>query len=365
MKQWRATLQTALVDRHGFDAAHVRMLVDETVTGGTTGSAANVKAVFSEIRKTAAKDDLVLLVLLGHGTFDGDVAKFNLVGPDLTATDWNQLLTGLPGRLIVVNTSEASFPFLEALKGKGRVVITATNSAAQKYATVFPEYFVKALSEASTDLDKNGRTSIFEVFEAASLAVKQHYEQRGQLTTERALLDDNGDGAGREEGADGPDGGFARLWNLDAEPAALDQQSRTGRAAGAAPHARGRGRGAEAAEGRDARAGVAGRLREADDRPGAGLTGDPEEELISGAPPLHALALRTAHQLHQADAGDEAHDVGPERHAARHLGPPAAAAIEPSPLRNWMKNQSPRKKMAGTSKSMIGNGNSVSTREWG
>jgi hypothetical protein len=197
------------------------MLVDETITGGTTGSAANVKAVFSEIRKTAASDDLVLLVLLGHGTFDGEVAKFNLVGPDLTATDWNQLLTGLPGRLIVVNTSEASFPFLEALKGKGRVVITATNSAAQKYATVFPEYFVKALSEASTDLDKNGRTSIFEIFEAASLAVKQHYEQRGQLTTERALLDDNGDGLGKEEGAEGPDGGFARLWQIDAEPAAL------------------------------------------------------------------------------------------------------------------------------------------------
>jgi hypothetical protein len=221
MKQWRTTLQTALVERHGFDAANVRMLVDETVSGGTTGSAANVKAVFSEIRKTAAKDDLVVVVLLGHGTFDGEVAKFNLVGPDLTATDWNQLLTGLPSRLVVVNTSEASFPFLEALKGKGRVVITATNSAAQKYATVFPEYFVKALSEASTDLDKNGRTSIFEVFEAASLAVKQHYEQRGQLTTERALLDDNGDGLGKEEGAEGPDGGFARLWQIDAEPAGL------------------------------------------------------------------------------------------------------------------------------------------------
>ena len=77
-------------------------------------------------------------------------------------------------------------------------MITATDSAAQKYATVFPEYFVKAMKEASTDLDKNGRTSIFEVFAAASAAVKQHYEQRGQLTTERALLDDNGDGKGRE-----------------------------------------------------------------------------------------------------------------------------------------------------------------------
>jgi len=220
MRQWRATLATALVDRYGFDAAHLRVLVDESVEGGTVGSAANVKAAFSEIRKTTASEDLVLVILLGHGTYDGDVAKFNLVGPDLTASDWSQLLSGLAGRLIIVNTTEASFPFLDALKSKSRVVITATNSAAQKYSTVFPEYFVKALSEASTDLDKNGRTSIFEVFEAASLAVRQHYEQRGQLTTERALLDDNGDGVGREQGSEGPDGAMARLWNLDAEPAA-------------------------------------------------------------------------------------------------------------------------------------------------
>jgi hypothetical protein len=220
LKQWRQALQTALVNRYGFEAANVRVLTDESVTGGTTGSAANVKAALTEIRKVATKDDLLLVVLLGHGTFDGEAAKFNLVGPDLTATDWNQLLSAIPARLVLVNTTEASFPFLDALKAKGRVVITATNSAAQKYATVFPEYFVKALSEASTDLDKNGRTSILEAFEATSLGVKQYYEQRGQLSTERALIDDNGDGQGREQGAEGADGGFARLWSLDAEPAA-------------------------------------------------------------------------------------------------------------------------------------------------
>lgn len=221
MKEWRAGLHAALVERHGFEEKNVRVLTDEAEQGGTTGSAANVKAAFAEIRQTATKDDLLLLVLLGHGTFDGDVAKFNLVGPDLTAADWNQMLAALPPRLVVVNTTEASFPFLEALKAKGRIVITATNSAAQKYATVFPEYFVKALNEASTDLDKNGRTSVLEVFDATSQAVKQHYEQRGQLSTERALLDDTGDGTGREQGAEGPDGGLARLWNLDAEPAAI------------------------------------------------------------------------------------------------------------------------------------------------
>ena len=217
MKTWRNDLQSALVDRYGFKADNVRQLVDETVKGGETANAANVRKVFSEIKTKGAKDDFVLVVLLGHGTYDGDIAKFNLVGPDLPAKDWTDMLSGISGRLTVVNTTEASFPFLESLTAKGRIVITATDSAAQKYATVFPEYFIKSMKEASSDLDKNGRTSIFEVFAAASAAVKQHYEQRGQLATERALIDDNGDGKGREASAEGPDGGFARIAYLDAE----------------------------------------------------------------------------------------------------------------------------------------------------
>ena len=224
MRDWRAGLQSALVDRYGFKADNVRVFVDETVkTGGEMGNAANVRKAFAEVRKQLNREDVLLVVLLGHGTYDGDVAKFNLVGPDLTAADWSTLLNGLPGRLVVVNTTEASFPFLERLSSANRIVITATDSASQKYATVFPDYFVKAMSEASTDLDKNGRTSIFEVFSAASAAVKQHYQQRGQLTTERALFDDNGDGVGREAEAPGPDGALARLLYLDAElPAAAN-----------------------------------------------------------------------------------------------------------------------------------------------
>ncbi|MEO7156762.1 MAG: hypothetical protein ABI039_04320, partial [Vicinamibacterales bacterium] len=220
MTTWRNDLRAALVDRYQFKPEFVKIFVDETAASGDKGTAENVRKVFAEIKKTATREDFVLVVMLGHGTYDGDVAKFNLVGPDLTAKDWTDLLGGIQGRLTLVNTTEASFPFLESLSAKGRVVITATDSPAQKYATVFPEYFVKAMKEASTDLDKNGRTSIFEVFAAASAAVKQHYEQRGQLATERALIDDNGDGKGREASADGPDGGFARIAYLDAENAA-------------------------------------------------------------------------------------------------------------------------------------------------
>ena len=217
MATWRGDLRSALVDRYQFKPEFVKLLVDEAATSGDKSSADNVKKLFAEIRKSATKDDFVFVVLLGHGTYDGNVAKFNLVGPDLTAKDWTELLTGIQGRVTLVNTTEASFPFLESLTAKGRVVITATDSAAQKYATVFPEYFVKAMKETSSDLDKNGRTSIFEVFEATSAAVKQHYEQRGQLTTERALIDDNGDGKGREASAEGPDGGLARIAFLDSE----------------------------------------------------------------------------------------------------------------------------------------------------
>ena len=93
------------------------------------------------------RDDLLLIVLIGHGTFDGVDAKFNLVGADLESAQWAELLAGLPGRVVVVNTSSASFPFIERLTGDRRVVITATDSVAQRFDTVFPDYFIKAFRE--------------------------------------------------------------------------------------------------------------------------------------------------------------------------------------------------------------------------
>jgi hypothetical protein len=161
---------------------------------------------------------VVLVVLIGHGNLDANGAKFNLVGPDLDAAQWGGLLASLPGRLVFVNATGASFPFLEQLSGPNRIVITATDSTAQRFDTVFPELFVKAVDDPATDQDRNGRLSLWEVFTATSAAVRQYYEQRGQLATERALLDDNGDRVGREAGAPGQDGALARTTYLDADP---------------------------------------------------------------------------------------------------------------------------------------------------
>jgi hypothetical protein len=218
-QKWRSELAAFLTTGFAFSDANVVML-DEASDGSSRATAANVRRLFADLRRRLTRDDTLLLVLLGHGTYDGVDAKFNLVGPDLSAAEWKALLDGLAGRLVVVNTTASSFPFLEHLSRSGRVVITATDSPAQRFATVFPEYFTRALADRSSDFDKNGRVSVWEAFAAASAGVKRHYEQRGQLSTERPLLDDNGDGEGREADTPGEDGASARTIYLDPDPSA-------------------------------------------------------------------------------------------------------------------------------------------------
>jgi hypothetical protein len=217
MQKWRADLTVALKTNLAFPEANIVVFSEEN-SDSLKASADNVRRVFGDLRRRLTRDDTLLVVLVGHGTIDGTDAKFNLVGPDLTAQEWKGLVEGLTGRLIFVDTTSSSFPFLEELSQRGRVVITATDSAQQRFATVFPEYFVKALSDLSSDYDKNRRLSMWEVFTAASAGVKQYYEQRGQLSTERPLIDDDGDRVGRDAEAPGMDGTLSRSINLDAEP---------------------------------------------------------------------------------------------------------------------------------------------------
>jgi hypothetical protein len=219
-QKWSDELTGALRNTFVFAEANVVTLA-EPGKDSSKATAENVRKLLGDLRRRLTRDDLLLVVLIGHGTFDGEVAKFNLIGPDLTAGEWKSLLDGIPARLVVVNTTESSYPFLEELSQRGRVIITATDSVAQRFATVFPEHFVRAISDLSSDFDKNGRVSIWEAFAAASSGVKLYYEQRGQLSTERPILDDNGDKVGREAQAPGPDGTLARTTYLDAEPGTI------------------------------------------------------------------------------------------------------------------------------------------------
>jgi hypothetical protein len=217
--RWLDELSRTLTGPLGFPPAAVTVLRDGAPDGAGTSTAANVRQALDDLARRATRDDLVFLMLIGHGTFDGVDAKFNLVGPDLEARDWAALLAPVRARLVVVNAASAGFPFLERLAGPRRIVISATDTAAQRYDTVFPEFFIRALTDESADLDKNGRVSIWEAFGAATSAVRRFYQSQGRLSTERGLLDDTGDGVGHEADGTGPDGLAASTWYLDA-PAA-------------------------------------------------------------------------------------------------------------------------------------------------
>src|SRR6185295_17341916 len=219
--RWRATFIATLRERFGYTNERLLILAENESQGVQKATRANVQRVLSELRKRLTKDDQLLVMLIGHGTsMDGEDAKFNLVGPDMSASEWAELFRPIPGRLVFVDTTGASFPFLQKIAGRNRIVLTATDSAAQQFETVFPEYFVKAFGDAGADLDKNGRVSLWEAFTYASASVRQWFEQKGQLPTERPLLDDTGAGIGREAGNPGTDGEVASVTYLEPDRAA-------------------------------------------------------------------------------------------------------------------------------------------------
>lgn len=218
-KAWTTSLESVLRTKLGFHGDRTVML-SETATGAASATRENVTRTLGSLKTRVLADDTLLIVLIGHGTFDGTIAKFNLLGPDMDTKEWKQALDGIAGRVVFVNTTSSSFEFVPALSAKNRIVIAATDSAAQKYATVFPQHFIEALDQtAKADGDKNGRLSVWEAFAYASQAVKQDFDQQGTLVTERAIIDDNGDGVGKEAAAAaGADGVLAKTTFLDPEP---------------------------------------------------------------------------------------------------------------------------------------------------
>ncbi len=208
-ESWRQTLVDVLRAQAEFRDDHLIVLAETPAPGVGRASREGVTEAFEALRRRMTGDSELLVVLLGHGTYDGVEAKFNLAGPDLAAADWSRLLDSLPGRAVFVNTTASSFPFVEALAREGRIVIAATASPVQRYDTVFPRFFVGAFDDPAADLDKDGRVSVWEAFTSSSAQVRRWYEQEGRLATERAVLDDSGDGLGGDAERPGSDGHLA------------------------------------------------------------------------------------------------------------------------------------------------------------
>jgi hypothetical protein len=136
------------------------------------------------------------IVLIGHGTFDGREAKFNMRGPDVTDLELAGWLAPLKRPVAVLDCTSASGPFLNRLSGDNRIVVTATRSGHEGNFARFGEYLAGAIADARSDLDKDGQVSLLEAFLTAAGRVDEYYRTHAQLATEHALLDDNGDHLG-------------------------------------------------------------------------------------------------------------------------------------------------------------------------
>jgi hypothetical protein len=161
---------------------------------GQTSDLDALKAALHE--QAQVEVDELWLVFLGHGTFDGKEAKFNLRGPDLSATQLGEWLANIRRPLAIINTSSSSAPFLNKLSKPGRIVITATRSGYEQNYTRFGQFFSRTIADLAADLDKDGQVSLLEAFLMAAHHVAEFYKTEGRLASEHALLDDNGDTLG-------------------------------------------------------------------------------------------------------------------------------------------------------------------------
>jgi hypothetical protein len=221
---WTAKMYDVLCTRMQFSPDNVYVLSadakPEKVKRFARATADEVMRAFTEINGKVTEQSLVFVFMVGHGSFDGQRATFNLVGRDLTAEDYAAVIRGLKTKRVVwVNTASASGAFLRPLSQTGAVVITATRSGHEQNATNFAEFFIQALSSDNADTDKNERTSLFEAFTFANRLTSDYYKGKGLLATEHPVFDDNSDGVGHNDATEG-EGLLARTFYLDS-PAAM------------------------------------------------------------------------------------------------------------------------------------------------
>lgn len=162
---------------------------------GPQATKAALQARIAQLGADLTAEDSFTLVLIGHGTWDGEHYRFNIPGPDVTAEELRGWLDALPCRQVVVLATSSSGAALKLLAGPRRAVFAATRSGNEKNAVVFPRYWVVALRDPASDTDKNESVSALEAFRYASQKTAAFFETQKRLATEHAAMEDPG-GAG-------------------------------------------------------------------------------------------------------------------------------------------------------------------------
>jgi hypothetical protein len=173
----------AAVARRTTAASRVTLLKGESATREA------LVAALESLRTRAKAADNVIVMLVGHGSYDGELYKLNLPGPDIDGDELATLLNAIPARSqLVVNATSASGAILEKWAGEGRTLITATRSGFERNATRFAQHFAAALAAGSADINKNGAVTAQEAFDYASRSVADSFEKDGALATEHPQI---------------------------------------------------------------------------------------------------------------------------------------------------------------------------------
>jgi hypothetical protein len=186
------------VFKTGGSTAHVYTLT------GKQATASQLRETLDGVAREARADDDFVLILIGHGSFDGIEYKFNLVGPDVTVGEIAAMCNRIQARRqLIVDTTSASGGAVPALERPGRAVIAATKSGTEKNATIFVRYWVEALQDPKADTDKSDSISAMEAFIYATKKTAAFYDSQKRLATEHAVFDDTGTGAPVREAGNG------------------------------------------------------------------------------------------------------------------------------------------------------------------
>ena len=210
--KWGTDTRDILVKEMGFSADRVLLL------GGDSTRKDSITKAFQQLKQQIKPDDNFLVVFLGHGSFDTDY-KLNIMGADLTGTEYSQLIDSLnAGRVIIISSTPSSGGMFETMAGKNRVIVAASRSG-EREDTIFYEHFLLGLKGAAADEDKDNKVSVWEAFKYATSGVERFYKEKTRLMTEHAGLSAAGAPQVAASAADQDAPVLARVTSLNAERA--------------------------------------------------------------------------------------------------------------------------------------------------
>ena len=178
--KWSETVARASATATG-DPERVQRLA------GKGADRAQIRAALQQAAQLQASDQFVL-VLLGHGSYDGSEYRYMIEGDDITGSELRTLLDRIPAQQLVVNATSTSGAMADAWASPRRVVITATRSGGERNATRFGGYWADALVSEAADLDKDGSVTAKEAYDFTVRQVADSFKSDTAILTERARI---------------------------------------------------------------------------------------------------------------------------------------------------------------------------------